>query len=210
MSLLIAHIQPEQLLIAVDTLGVDPSGHRFHASKLRVVPHARMVVAARGLQSYLSSLEFHLSEPRAVTGYDSFAPQLHSKMAHIRGALRSEAIRQRVDPTLCDNLELVVAGWSDSERRFKGSLVRFDLALGAFIVAQFDEATPWCFAPCRENDLSFVSLVGKPGGIEAIARSQCAYMAEHPDQAGIAYGGKLIQCVMCERETTITEVCDLG
>jgi len=209
MSLLIAHVQPDQLLVAVDTEGIDPSGRRFQASKLKVLPHARVVLAARGLQSYLSLLELHLCEPRVVPGYDELLGELGSKLTSVRGELCRMAAARGLDLAICDQLELLVGGWSASAGCFGGQMVYIEPLSGRLTFANFDEATPWCFAPCRENDLSFPPLVARPGGIEAIARAQCAYLAEFPNQASIAYGGKLIQCVMRERETTITEVCDL-
>lgn len=135
MSILNFSCTPQRVLLAVDTLGLLPSGRQVEATKLVPLAHLNVLIAGRGRQGF-----FHSAVARCLsTDWPSFDALLEvAPSMVIADAVKAEA---HFSALPVEN-ELVIAGWSDARERMVARRFFVDLA-GS--IAWADKA--WSLAP---------------------------------------------------------------
>jgi hypothetical protein len=91
MTSFICHTEPEQALIAMDTLGVDPDGKPFlFTTKFYVVPHLKLVICGTGAGSFIGEWFIKANERMIVRGIDNLDYHTPGMLNKLWAAYREE------------------------------------------------------------------------------------------------------------------------
>ncbi|WP_137730806.1 hypothetical protein [Pseudaquabacterium pictum] len=199
MSLLIAHLQPDRALVAVDTACRFIDGSYGHTTKLYSVPHIGAVIAARGAAGFLVSMvigavgvaqSFEQAREGVERGFAELLA-MFQRMASEQGSAAQMVIDGRQ--------ELLLVGWSQNLGRMAAAT--FCKAAGESLLVVDDlDAGDCIFAPGDMPD-----WMPDPDTADH-AISAARYQVENWQgaAAGDPVGGDLIVAQMARNSITIT------
>lgn len=196
MSLIIAGMTPERVLLGVDTDAVLPDGTFRSVSKLLPMPHDGMVLAHSGNSGFLPMLAIH--QELALNDYDGAVAAMPTVLRQVYDnalvPLVPADMRHLIMPQ-----RIVLAGWSEALQRM--AVVQWRVTADAVEPDKpFDEVdwlvTPPAPAGCPEpNTLA---------DMKVIATGQKKRSVEEPEKVGHV-GGRLIVAQMRKGRTVITD-----
>jgi hypothetical protein len=180
MSLLIVALQPERILVAVDSVaGTGDGSFLGEASKLHVLPHLNAVLAGRGHVGVLGMALMLGLEPRP--DFDALADVMPGALTAGVAHLVAHGLLQDAAPQ-----EVVLAGWSPRLNSMRAcAYARHDG--GAFIAHGIARALMSPGGDFRADTAPWPQSIED---MEHIAREQVAWMRKtHPHAA---CGGRLL------------------
>lgn len=123
MSLVNFSVQPDRILVAVDSIGGN-SKFRMHVSKMFPIPHANMLVCGRGSMAFLARVTQVCG---LLSGIDEARKFFPDELPKLLRYVRTEAILHAIlslgrfggfDLSIFDAQEIYVFGWSDEDGEF--------------------------------------------------------------------------------------------
>lgn len=116
MSIVNVWTSPERALVGVDTeIRNVQSGQLSHASKLFVLPHARLVVAGRGLHVFPVSVFAMLAQDPGVNDFDTACDAMAGTLKNAFDMMTAMLEHRRITVEAADSQQIIVAGWSRSQ-----------------------------------------------------------------------------------------------
>ncbi|QNK00982.1 hypothetical protein [Dyella telluris] len=208
MSLLNCYVAEDRALVSVDTcMAPISSGNaadlarRAHGSKLLALPHANVVLAARGEQNFFNWLASDLNRAM-LDGYDAMAERMQSLLdKNLEAFMEVVAKPQGVDSF--PGAEILMVGWSRATNRMQAAVWKCDHGEKAFRVAR---VAPWMASP----NPGYAELPSPPDSAErmtAIARDQVELLRSLP--VSVAVGGRLLLAEVTRDAVSISTVADM-
>ncbi|WP_201312896.1 hypothetical protein [Dyella sp. EPa41] len=208
MSVLNCFVAEDRALVSVDTCMAPISSsnaadlaRRAHGSKLLALPHANVVLAARGEMNFFNWLASDLN--RAVLdGYDAMAERMPSLLEkNLEVFMAAVAKPQGVDAF--PGAEIVMVGWSRATNRMQAAVWKCDHGEKASRVAR---VASWMASP----NPGYAELPAPPDSAErmtTIARDQVELLRSLP--VAVAVGGRLLLAEVTRDSISIKTVADL-
>ncbi|QNK00729.1 hypothetical protein [Dyella telluris] len=208
MSLLNCFIAEDRALVAVDTcMAPIVSGNaadlarRAHGSKILTLPHANVVLAARGEMNFFNWLASDLNRAM-LDGYDAMAERMQSLLEkNLEAFMEVVAIPHGV--ASFPGAEILMVGWSRATNRMQAAVWKCDPGEKAFRVAR---VVPWMASP----NPGYAELPSPPSSAErmtAIARDQVDLLRSLP--VAVAVGGRLLLAELTRDSISIQSIADL-
>lgn len=198
MSLLNVHIKPARALIAVDTQAqVFGSDGRTEASKLLLMPHLNIVMAARGDLAFFSMVFSCAHRSPANHDFDQLAADMSDSLPVI---LKQHGVAMStwgIDPCGVES-EICIVGWSRKLCRMAGMTYERWPGQQEFTTTEID---PWRIGPNAQ--WSTTPAVDTIEAMQSVARDQVKFMRKHHPQAAI--GGRLLVAELTRDAMTIRE-----
>lgn len=202
MSLIIAAVSRDRAIVAVDTLGYGQATGDFHEfSKLIPIPHANVIVAARGQRMFLIYFHAEINCAMGPVSYDRLLQDVGPIADQVFENTKAQ-VEGAGFPLI--EAELAIVGWSDSEQGFVGmTLVRTQNAVSFECKRmKFGHVAPW------SQELGPCELTLDKSAFIAIARRQVEFSKRvFPGQP---IGGRLIAAEITKGRMTIESAAELG
>lgn len=206
MSLLNAWVRPDRAIVVVDTAsGTIVGGHRFEASKVAVVAHAPMLLAAVGISTLAHGIAAQALFCEGMGSFDLILEQMPNMLATAHAAMVKQGRENGVDDRILFHRHVVVCiGWSATRQRIEGKAHQAQPD-GTWLSGDLG----WCCVPGEA--LAGRELLDAPPlpELQDLARRQCDYIRETWNTDGVVgtpiVGGRLIVAEMMTGGRTTIE-----
>lgn len=187
MSLVDVWLQPERVVVAVDTRSqVMRTGEFFDASKLLPVPHANTVLTGRGHDVYLTvSLSLVVQSARG-TDFEAVEAVMPEVLVHAARFMSSNIKSFGPGAAALEQQEILIAGWSTKQGRGRAVMYKQESFDAGFVASEIAEgwASPWTDAWGAAPSIESLD------DLEAMAKDQVRRMRKVDPLAAI--GGRLL------------------
>jgi hypothetical protein len=204
MSILNVLLDPERLLVAVDTLARDAvTGKPSAGAKLLLIPQHNLVLACRGsAQFFLRIYELSL---QASFRADFTMEQLMAELGLVMDHLWPDYVRGAAEAGIARDIlhsELVLGGWSPKNSRMMATAYAKDVGDGPARVQPLEGGVASPGEPLRGRQDSF-----ELGAVLEAGRLQMAYLNESVGRT--VAGGRLVVADLRKGQATITDLAEL-